>query len=329
MPYASSRRFTTPLTRQFEHWLIHVLGRAHGTVEEYIRAVETFIGYIGDNLMVAEPITPPTRAPHTDYWWAEHDLDYASVEIETMEKFVLSYVGDGTMVPSASMRRKRVYALKNWYDFLEGRELADARKLRHLKAPPMQQRIPKPLPDDVWFKVWERANGIEERVWLGLGYYAGFRRQEIIDVTVERFNDRRVKNFLRKGSKYGDVLYGQILDYMPRKGLDDLAVIGYEWEHHLADLLSRRSGSELVISYGDDGHEKAANRINHRFTALTRGITEEGKHNTPHQLRHSFGTNCFRMGLPIEFVADQMSHTNIETTRGYIDTAQVWEAILA
>jgi integrase len=42
---------------------------------------------------------------------------------------------------------------------------------------------------------------------------------------------------------------------------------------------------------------------------------------TPHSLRHSFGTNMALSGMELDHIADQMSHSSIETTMRYRNMA--------
>jgi len=95
------------------------------------------------------------------------------------------------------------------------------------------------------------------------------------------------------------------------------------FEQQLAELIERRlaDSDERLLSMTEHVDlDRSDSLLNRRMTNLGRHCR---KPVTPHMLRHSFGTNLMRMGYPPIVIADQMNHSSLDTTRGYIDT-NVW-----
>jgi len=73
-----------------------------------------------------------------------------------------------------------------------------------LVKPKINNEQPRPVPDDTWLKVWAAPLFDDERVMLGLGYFVGLRRAEIVGLRVDQFIDvpaPLITGVLRKGGK--------------------------------------------------------------------------------------------------------------------------------
>jgi integrase len=262
--------------------------------------------------------------PNEERYVSVRELDWSAVTLFDCERFVRKPL-EGGAAPSQSTRRKRAYALKGFFDFLADHDVVEVSCALKLRGPGVQIGKPKPIPDDVWLAIWDQDMGMDDRVLLGLGYYLGLRRHEMIAIAPSHFNllTRRVKDFPRKGGKTNEVVYGGNLDIIARR-LPWLAVRLDEFEADLATLVRSRAttGRLLALTEHIAVDNPSDSSINRRITALS---ARTRLHVTPHQMRHSFGTNLLRAGVPAIVVADQMAHANLETTRGYLDTTQWYD----
>lgn len=324
MPKKAGRKLCTPLIESYSSWLLNDIERSPRTVRGYRDAVEFFAASLHDTGGL-ERVAPALSCPNEERYVSTLELvDWAAVTLKDCEAFVRRPMLDGRPA-SQSTRRRRAYGLKAFFDYLEMHGDVPSSPAAHLRGPGVQIRKPRPIADDVWLAIWDQPMSPDDRVMLGLGYYVGLRRHEMIAIGPQHFDlaRRRVANFPRKGGKVNEVVYGANLDIIARK-LPRIGVRLDDFEDSLGMLVGMRSGSGRLLALTEhvsvDDHSD--NSINRRLTALSVSC---GVHVTPHQMRHSFGTNLLRAGVPAIVVADQMAHANLETTRGYLDTTQWYE----
>lgn len=324
MGYVAEARVSTPLTREFELWVVTFAGAKPTTVREYIIAVEQLVGHVAAGTLNLTPRLTSRFAPKAKWFTAKTDPDWSTIGVDALESFLQIPVANGTRPPSPTTMKKRKYAAIAFFDFLESHGVAaPARVPRRLRVPSQVPARPKPMPDTAFLAMWNGRMTMEDRVWAGMGFFCGFRRREMCFVQCDNFDldARRVTDFDRKGGKKGDVVYGRIIDMMGERGLPKLHKAGIQWEDALDKFLAARTGERYVLPYAEDyaAMDDVPNAINKRFVKYT-------SDHTPHSLRHSFATNLFRMDVPAMAIKDQMSHSNIDTTNGYIDTLSAFEA---
>jgi len=310
-------RVATPTTIKFVRWMKVHRRLSDSTVRAYGDAVEKFVGYQG-----IEPDTweePHEFSPHSRRGETTSDLDWSTVTVEQVETF--AEIDN----PSASGFRIRVAALRLLFGYLNGRGVCDHNPAKEVVAPRGSRRNPRPVTDAQWLKVWTSDLGIEDRLTLGFMYYAGLRRHEVALLGVEHVSpsDRTIQWFDRKGGKEGGVVYyGSIIDKMERKGLPCVTAETHDFIRLIGSQVNYRRRMEAVrliaafegVSGSVDAHavNRTVERVQHQA-----GIMDTF---TPHQLRHSFATNCLRIGMPPIVMADQMSHADLSTTMRYVAT---------
>lgn len=328
MPKTAGSKLSTPLIREFARYLIEDVERAPKTVDGYRDNVEFFAAlHPSASTLTTERVPSAVSAPNECKLRTDDELPWADVSLEDVERFCRMPLVGTEKVPSQSTRRKRVYALKGFFEFLADHEVIDRDPTRKLRGPGVKIGKPKPIPDDVWLLTWDQDMSIDDRVLLGLGYYAGLRRHELIGIGPHHFDlfDRRLLGFQRKGGAENVVMYGGNNDLV-RERLPHLAVRLDEFENDLERLCFARRHEERLIALTEHvGIHEPDSSINRRLTALSQRCRV---HITPHMLRHSFATNLLRMGVPELVVADQLCHANLQTTRNYAD-ATAWYGTLA
>ena len=179
-----------------------------------------------------------------------------------------------------------------------------------------------PVSDDQWMAVVGSPLAVDDRLALGLGYYVGLRREEIVTVAPHAIDPLRKRILFvdRKGGKtktgleYGE-LVGVLQDHRP-----EVADGAEDWIDLVEFYARSRHGEDtLVPGYGvKHAGQRLRDRLQH--TILPGAGLHPGAF-TPHALRHSFGTNLALAGVPLERIADQMSHSSTETTMRYINAA--------
>lgn len=157
--------------------------------------------------------------------------------------------------------------------------------VRHFRVP---RRVPRPLTADQTARLVAAATG-SLRTAILLGAFAGLRCAEIAAVHTDDVSD-------------GDVLYvlgkGGVAAMIPLHAM-------------LAADLSRYFG--FVFPRPDGGHV-TSQAVQHR---IRRHMARCGVKATPHQLRHTFGTNVYTNTRDLRLTQELMRHASPATTAVY------------
>lgn len=81
--------------------------------------------------------------------------------------------------------------------------------------------------------------------------------------------------------------------------------------------LSPKSETEFVFGPRNNMRKPLSNRLVHRMVTAV-GLQAGLGHVHPHMLRHTFGTDCVRRGVPPVTLKEWMGHRKIETTMAYV-----------
>lgn len=215
-------------------------------------------------------------------------------------------------VGSAATQRKEVSILRSFYKYLWERDITPTDMGKSLHGPTVRNIQPKPIPDEDWVKIWAHADLLSDAsvVALGLGFYCGLRRHEILGLTPAQVTPTHIVDFTRKGG--GD-------DTVPWRELVEIHVDSLPWlaEHperlsHALERLSRRSAKASLLDWPISQPDGMNKRM--RNWCRNAGVG----HYTPHQLRHSAATNLLRAGLPLQMVSRILNHSNVTTTMRYV-----------
>lgn len=303
------------LAREYLRWCAVEKGMSPLTVDTYGKTIRAFVEYIG-----AKPL--------------------AKVDGNTVQSFLVrerNAEGVGRRMRGATAapatKTRELTTIRSFYKFLRGVGVLKTDPLMLVVAPKIHNINPKPVPDDVWVSVWRSKLPLDGRVALGLGYYCGLRRAEIVTIGPHHVSPLvgSLLGFKRKGGgddimDYAECVHtvGDILPHLlpdPKGWLDDVAL-----------LVEKRRGKACLIPWGDASPATAdARRINslpeHAASpqlVLKKGWAwqkaagiPEGERFSPHQMRHSFVTNLLRCGVPIHIVSRLANHSSITTTMRY------------
>ena len=294
------------IARSYLDWLRTTRRRTPLTVYQYAAKLESFLDWI-------EP-TP---------------LDAVRAEvIESWLNRLRSGRAKGSLGAPATIT-KEVSLVRGLYRFAIARDLISRDPTALLHAPTPRNKNPRPIPDEVWMPLWASETLSDDaRVVLGLGYFCGFRRGEIAELSgrhVEMALQRFV-GFRRKGGgddvlAYGD-LVGVIADALPQ-------LIPGGPESFLAPLrrVVEASDGALLLDWTMTAprtrvkHERPAGVNDPQFIyKRVRRWTRAagcGAVFTPHQLRHSFVTNLLRAGVPLHVVSVLSNHSGVGVTMRY------------
>lgn len=222
---------------------------------------------------------------------------------------------------------QRRSAVVQFFRWLYRKGVIESDTTEELGSPGQAETDRHPVSDADWVKLASSDMSPDDRLVLGLGYYCGMRREEIVTLTPQAINPllEKIMFFARKGGKTKRGLgYGALIRIL-QQGLPHLAVGADEWVD-IVESYARLRAHELHLwpaALGKNDGQRLRDRLEHH-TLPAAGL--DSRAFTPHQLRHSFATNMILCGMPIEILADAMSHSKIETTRAYIDMTNQVEA---
>jgi site-specific recombinase XerD len=296
--------------RDYLNWLEHTRGRTHATVHSYRRVIDVWLQQLGPRPL--EAVTP-----------AE------------IERFLhRRRTGRAHGAPAApSTQARDAAALRGFYGYLVARNQLRRNPTLLVCTPPIRNVQPKAIGDQLWALLWENSRE-HEGVVLGLGFFAGLRREEIVRLTVGHVDlvQRRLVRFVRKGGGEDVLPVGTMLDVfskrMPSLQPERLWPL-------VEDVCSRRYDEEPLVPWEtlcyyrktapNTAHLSGAD-LNNWLNRYCRQIDVEHVH--PHQLRHSCATNLLRAGVPLALASRLMNHSNIQTTMRYVrcgsDELQEW-----
>jgi site-specific recombinase XerD len=218
-------------------------------------------------------------------------------------------------------RHRETATLSSFYGWLYHRGQVRTNPTVMLHSPTIPRREPRPISDQVWAKVWqEQAGHLDRQVALGLGYWCGLRRAEIVSLTPRNVGQGELLHFTRKGMGEDTLPIGVMCDTLGSSStfLPLLAELAEDAEdegrHALLPWAKDRTNDTRV-------HPLEPARIDPQ--ALGRRMRSWGCPFTPHQLRASCATNLARAGMPVQMIQRLLNHADLVTTQRYVRTSNV------
>ena len=228
------------------------------------------------------------------------------IDVPLMEDFV------GRKRHKPATRAKEVAILRSFYTWALEQGLTMRNPSLGLHTPTVHNKLPKPLSDDQWLRVWTKPSLTRgERLMLGLGFFLGLRREEMARLQMFNIGPENIHHFTRKGGDQSTLPWADMVavyeDKLPHLGATEFAP--------LMRMCSISQVDNYVLPW-QAGEPKTINkRLGSLFYKL--GVPKEDRF-TPHQLRHSAATNLLRAGVPLHMVTRLMNHSNPSTTMRYV-----------
>lgn len=290
------------------------------------QTLEAFIQHL-EVVQRRRPQTVRTYA-YTLKHWIEHlaDTPLSAVRPTDVEDWA-SRPRFGTQQPSASTMRREVVVVRVFQQWAHERGYG-ASTVRSAHAPSAPARSPKPVDDADWLQVWRSELRESDRLVLGLGYYAGLRRGEIVTLRPEDVApETGTMRFIRKGGSPEPVEYiamGRWLEGMEiHEGFNNWCdIVDATWQTRTA-LGANHMWWEGI------GHQAAdSERLARRMRTMNENAGLQPDQITLHRLRHSAATNLVRAGCPPELIRDALSHSSWDITSRYAKTSGQMERAL-
>jgi integrase/recombinase XerD len=294
-------RSNEALVNEFLTHIERTLRRAPGTVYKYRQIYSSFL------LGVDKPLGTITTTD-IEGWLGRERVGRAQL---------------GVAAPATI--KVEITTLRSLFKWLHSSGTIPSNPAASLVLPTVHNDDPKPVPPEVWRKVWFSSLPDDERVALGLGYFCGLRRHEVTGLSPEQFVDvpaPLILDLKRKGGKRGGFRWRSCLDLYAAKAphlIGDPSL----FVSALTRLLDSRRGlhtsSLSLLPWSRTNAEVWPVMFNKRMVSLALRMGVPVTEFTPHRLRHSFGTNLCAAGVPIQVVSKLMGHSSLAITQRYVD----------
>lgn len=238
-------------------------------------------------------------------------------------------------LPSPASVKRRTSELRSLYGWLcNVRQLTQRDESQRLHIPTIHNEDPNPAPEGAWVRLWRSELELSDRVAFGLGYFCGMRRAEITALGPHHFVDvpeRRISNFERKGGKKMSLPWVSCALFYEQRRPDLIGGTASTFLGALDELRSQRAGAARLLPWRDEAKRRPTyvvhaappdwinpNGFNDRLRSALVACGLDERAFSPHQTRHSFGTNMLRMGMPLIDVSRLMGHSSVAVTQRYI-----------
>jgi integrase/recombinase XerD len=201
---------------------------------------------------------------------------------------------------SWSYYNQTVAALRFLYNVTLGRE----ELLKRIACPKLPKKLPVVLSPDEVVRFFQAVPGLKHRALLMTAYSAGLRISEVVALTVEDIDSRRMVLRVRQGKGRKD----RYVMLSPRL----LEVLRAYWK--------AARPAHWLFPGQVEGRPLTAGSA-HRVGVQASHAAGLGKHVTVHTLRHSFATHLLEAGTDIRTIQLLLGHRELRTTAIYTHVA--------
>jgi site-specific recombinase XerD len=289
-------------------WMLNVRHRRGSTLTGYRQTMHEFVRWTGDRMW--GDITP-----------------------KEVEGFMTRVRSNGEVGAASTQDRDR-HGIKSFYGWAVPSGVARSSPMLMVHPVNGRKRTPKAIDDELWRKVWLSRIADEDRVWLGLGAFAGLRRREMVVLgpTQVHMDREMIFGLERKGGGQDVVEFGQMARVIADRFPSLLPDVD-RWLAMVADLVEERQDMRVLVTHDEPASE--SERFQHTLPAgvptpavINRELVKILKRAgmpphifSPHALRHTACTNLLRAGVPLEVVSDALGHSDITITMRYVKSA--------
>jgi len=199
--------------------------------------------------------------------------------------------------PNLSSRRNAHSAIKLFYKFKSKNGFSN--KFRFIEYPEKPDTIPDHVTPEDFIQIMRSCNNVMHRCILMLGYDAGFRVSEVVNLKLTSIDFELMQLKIRqsKGRKDRIVKLSVILKNF---------IISHINKNHPVEYLFNGQGNAPQYSV------RSCEEI------LTTHCLKAGvKHYKFHALRHGFAMALYEDGYSLETIRDLLGHSNVKTTEIY------------
>lgn len=233
-----------------------------------------------------------------------------------------------TLDVTASTLSRESAALRSFYRFCVAEEAYGKDPSVLLPRQRRGKRLPRPVDDTTWLKLWSKDLSPTHRAFFGLAFFCGLRRAELARLETAKVNHQDLR-VIRKGDSEDIVPISLMVELVEPLNLGGAAFVDalqaqgaarsnartpllFPFLEEVQDLRSKRPRAIHPLADNVLDPQIAQKRC----ATFLRDLAMPAAF-TLHQLRHSCATNLVRSGVPIELVQRLLNHESITTTTQY------------
>ena len=237
----------------------------------------------------------------------DNHLDYKKINIDMIRNY-LKYL-DSLKYKKNSIS-KNLSSLRSYYKFLTEEKVVLNNPFKNISNPKKDKKLPDFLNYEEINKLFDSADtttplGLRNRCILELLYDTGIRVSELVNLKINDIEfDKKIINILGKGKKERIVYYGDYLQEVLEKYINDSRK--YLLNNKLSEyLILNNNGSKITTRGVEYIIDKMVNEaaIKHKIS--------------PHVLRHTFATHMLNGGADIKSIQQLLGHESLSTTGIY------------
>ncbi len=229
-------------------------------------------------------------------FYIEEYLDFAKIKMikeknKAIELFLIEKQEKGNSSQTINLA---LNSIKFLY-----REVLKSNDKINFKCAKRSKKLPVVLSRGEIEKVILQINNFKHKLMVSLGYAAGLRVSEVINLKVKDID-----------------LEELIIHIKNAKGKKDrITVFPEKLKNNIQNLIVGKNNNDFIFESNRGGKLTTASlqKVFHR--ALEK--TEIKKEATFHSLRHSFATHLLENGTDVRYVQELLGHQNIRTTQIY------------
>ncbi|RYG71914.1 integrase [Lentibacillus lipolyticus] len=194
-----------------------------------------------------------------------------------------------------------ISALSTFFAFCQAEDYLDRALMKRRWRPKIPNALPKYLDDAEVASIKKSAEtlSVRDRAIVLFLLSSGCRRSEMSRLNVTDVDlDKRTASVVGKGKKVREVHFSEECSLLLQAYLSNRLVNG-------ESLFLNRFGERLQPM----GIYKITRKLGEKAGLL--------QHISPHSLRHTFATTMLSRGADIQFIGDELGHTDLNTTRVY------------
>ena len=160
-----------------------------------------------------------------------------------------------------------------------------------------------------------------EKAFVGIAYYAGLRRNEILALTTDDIDFENRTISVNKTLTVDDHGFPIVQDHpKSRAGVRVVAMCG-QLSNILREYITARKNSDNRLFITNRGNNISHATFNNKWKGILKKINSFMPENqktqiSPHYLRHNWASDLIYAGVPLKSVQYMMGHENIDMTLG-------------
>ncbi|PYF07567.1 tyrosine-type recombinase/integrase [Ureibacillus chungkukjangi] len=193
-------------------------------------------------------------------------------------------------------------SLSSFFKFCIAEEYLGQMVIKKRWRPKIPHSLPKYLTEQEYARVKIAAEklSIRDRALVLFLFSSGCRRSEVVQLTIKDVNiDRRTAEVKGKGKKIRHVHFSE-----------ECALI---LKDYLSTRLLKSTDPLFLNKHGKPLQQNGIYLVISKLGKLAK--LNQSLH--PHSCRHTFATNMLSKGAGLPFIADELGHSNLNTTRIY------------